>query len=126
LLGLDAVTTALLAHYTEVGGEMAPYRQRTVFEVHPELSFFQLNEDRPLDGSKQSIAGRTERRLLLQRRIPGVERLLDASLPGVRDTQLLDATACLWTARRILARAVTRLPADPVWDSRGLRMEIVR
>jgi predicted RNase H-like nuclease len=130
-LALDAVTAALLPHYAEVASEMAPYRQRTVYEVHPELSFFQLNDDQPLESSKRSAAGRSQRRELLERRIPGVERLLDASLPGIgnaqlRQTQLLDATACLWTARRVLARAVTRLPADPVWDSQGLRMEIVR
>jgi predicted RNase H-like nuclease len=129
-LGLDAVTAALLPHYSEVAREMAPYRQRTVYEVHPELSFFQLNDDQPLGSSKRSAAGRSQRRQLLERRIPGVERILDSSLPSsnrqLRQDQLLDATACLWTARRILARAVTRLPADPVWDSQGLRMEIVR
>jgi predicted RNase H-like nuclease len=126
VLGLDAVTAALMPHYIEVANEMAPYRQRTVFEVHSELSFFQLNDDSPLESSKRSAAGRAERRQLVQRRIPNVERILDASLPGVHSPQLLDAAACLWTARRILARAVTRLPADPVWDSHGLRMEMVR
>jgi predicted RNase H-like nuclease len=125
-VGLDAVTAALMPHYVEVANEMAPYRQRTVFEVHPELSFLQLNDDRPLETSKRTAAGGAQRRQLVQRRIPAVERILDASISGVQRAQLLDATACLWTARRILARAVTRLPADPVWDSRGLRMEMVR
>jgi predicted RNase H-like nuclease len=32
----------------------------------------------------------------------------------------------MWTARRIVSRAITRLPEDPEWDSQGLRMEIVR
>jgi predicted RNase H-like nuclease len=125
-VGLDAVTAALMPHYVEVANEMAPYRQRTVFEVHPELSFLQLNDDRPLETSKRTAAGGAQRRQLVQRRIPAVERILDASISGVQRAQLLDATASLWTARRILARAVTRLPADPVWDSRGLRMEMVR
>jgi predicted RNase H-like nuclease len=130
-LGLDAVTASLLPHFAEVAREMAPYRQRTVYEVHPELSFYQLNDDQPLESSKRSAAGRHQRRELLEQRIPGVERILDTSLSDasgtqLRQIQLLDATACLWTARRILARAVTRLPVDPVWDSQGLRMEIVR
>jgi predicted RNase H-like nuclease len=43
---------------------------------------------------------------------------------GGRDG-LLDAAACLWTGRRVAARA-TRMPVDPEWDSQGLRMEIVR
>jgi predicted RNase H-like nuclease len=116
-----------LAHrYAEVAREMGPYRQRTVFEVHPELSFYQLNGDRPLEHKKRSAQGRRERSALLSTKIPGVERILDSRVPGARRGHLLDATACLWTARRILGRAMTRLPADPEWDSQGLRMEFVR
>lgn len=32
----------------------------------------------------------------------------------------------LWTARRIAARAVSRLPENPEWNEDGLRMELVR
>ena len=105
---------------------MAPYRQRTVFEVHPELSFFQINGDVPLRWSKKFEAGQDERRTLLRNRIPGVERILETELDEVPFTHLLDAAALLWTARRISARAGTRLPADPEWDDEGLRMEFVR
>lgn len=124
--GLDAVTNVLLGRYREVAAEMAPYRQRTVFEVHPELSFFQINGDVPLRWSKKFEAGQDERRALLRNRIPGVERVLEAELDDVPFTHLLDAAALLWTARRISARAGTRLPADPEWDEEGLRMEFVR
>jgi predicted RNase H-like nuclease len=124
--GLDAVTNVLLRRYREVAAEMAPYRQRTVFEVHPELSFFQINGDVPLRWSKKFEAGQDERRTLLRNRIPGVERILEAELEDVPFTHLLDAAALLWTARRISARAGTRLPADPEWDDEGLRMEFVR
>jgi predicted RNase H-like nuclease len=120
-------STKVLRHrYREVAREMAPYRQRTVFEVHPELTFYQLNEDRPLQYRKRSIHGQNERRALLSTKIPGVERILDARVPGVRRTHLLDAAACMWTARRIMGRAMTRLPLDPEWDGEGLRMEIIR
>ncbi len=110
----------------EVAREMAPYRQRGIFEVHPELSFFQLNEDQPLRYRKRSIHGQNERQALLQTKIPGVERILDARVPGARRAHLLDATACMWTARRILGKAMTRVPENPEWDNEGLRMEIVR
>lgn len=123
---LDAVTAALLPRYAEAALEMAPYRQRLVYEVHPELSFFQLNDDRPVRYSKRFAAGRLERRQLLEARVPGVERILDALIPRVKPAHLLDVAACMWTARRILARAATRLPIDPEWDSEGLRMEILR
>jgi predicted RNase H-like nuclease len=124
--GLDAVSNVLLPRYREVAAEMAPFRQRTVYEVHPELSFFQINEDTPLRWTKKFEAGRQERKAILERRIPGIDRVLDAELDDVPFTHLLDVAALLWTARRIFARAGTRLPSDPEWDEEGLRMEFVR
>jgi predicted RNase H-like nuclease len=124
--GLDAVSTALLPRYREVAAEMAPYRQRTVFEVHPELSFFQLNGDEPLRWTKKFEVGRDERRALLMKKIPGIDRALEFEIDDVPLAHLLDAGALLWTARRIFARAGTRIPTDPEWDDEGLRMEIVR
>jgi predicted RNase H-like nuclease len=109
-----------------VASEMAPYRQRTVYEVHPELSFFQINGDVPLRWSKKFEAGVEERHVLLTKRIPGVERVLETELDDVPLSHLLDVAAMLWTARRIFARAGTRLPSDPEWDEQGLRMEFVR
>jgi predicted RNase H-like nuclease len=124
--GLDAVTAKLLPRYGEVAAEMAGYRQRTIFEAHPELSFYQLNDDRPLRYSKRFATGRQERRELLLSRISGIDRILDAEIRGATAAHLLDAAACLWTARRTIARAATRMPADAEWDSQGLRMEFVR
>jgi predicted RNase H-like nuclease len=124
--GLDAISNALLPRYREVAAEMAPYRQRTVFEVHPELSFFQINGDVPLRWTKKFEVGREERRALLVKRIPGIDRVIDVDLKHVPQAHLLDVAALLWTARRIFARAGTRLPSDPEWDQEGLRMEFVR
>lgn len=123
---LDAVTNVLLRRYREVAAEMAPYRQRTVFEAHPELSFFQINGDVPLRWSKKFEAGMEERNALLRKRVPGIERVLEAELDDVPVSHLLDVAAMLWTARRIFAHAGTRLPSDPEWDEQGLRMEFVR
>lgn len=123
---LSIVTWNLMKRIAEVDAEIAPYWQRTVFEVHPELSFFQLNGNRPLRYPKRTVAGRSERSTLIVSRVPGVERVLDARIRRVSAAQLLDAAACLWTARRIMSRAVDRIPQDPEWDSEGLRMEIIR
>jgi predicted RNase H-like nuclease len=123
---LSPVSWRRARHIAEVDKVIAPYWQRTVFEVHPELSFFQLADDRALRYPKRTRAGREEREAILRPKLPGAERLFDAALPGVKRSQLLDAAACLWTARRIGARAVNRLPEDPEWDALGLRMEIVR
>jgi predicted RNase H-like nuclease len=110
----------------EIDENIAPYWQRTVFEVHPELSYFQLNEDEPVRFSKYRGPGVEEREALLRKRLPGVERIIDARVPRISRSRLLDAAACLWTARRIVSRAVTRIPENPEWDSQGLRMELVR
>jgi predicted RNase H-like nuclease len=123
--GMGAVTWGLLRRYAEVDEEMAPYRQRTIFEVQPELSFYQLNNDEPMKFSKRGHIGMEERKALLKGRIQGMERIVDAQIPKVRPWQLIDAAVCLWTTRRIASRAMTRIPEDPEWDETGLRMEIV-
>lgn len=123
---LDAISRTLLPRYREVAAEMAPFRQRTFFEVHSDLSFFQLNGDEPMRWSKHSEKGMQERRALLEDRVPGVARILDAEIPGVTPSHLLDAAAFLWTARRIFAHAAIRIPEDPEWDEQGLRMEMFR
>ena len=124
--GLNPINARMMRRYAEVSEEMQPYRQRQVFEVHPELSFFQLNDDRPMKHSKYTDAGVAERRVLVETRIPGVDAVLGAALPKVNLRHLLDATADMVTARRIAARAVVRLPEDPEWDEQGVRMELLR
>lgn len=123
---LDVVTWQMFAKIREVDAEMQPYLQRQVYEVRPELSFYQLAEDEVLKHTKDSKAGQRERQDLLRRRMPGSERIIDMELPRVRLAHLTDAAVALWTARRIAARAVSRVPLDPQWDDNGLRMEIVR
>ena len=122
---LDAVTAMMLPSYKEVAAEMFPYRQRTVYEGQPELSFFQLNSDSPLLRSKRVESGRDERRAALVHRVPGVEKILNAELEGTPKKHLYDAAALLWSARRVFGHAAKRIPEDAQWDSEGLRMEIV-
>ncbi|HMC53119.1 MAG TPA: DUF429 domain-containing protein [Acidimicrobiales bacterium] len=124
--GLSAVARALLPKIAELNRDVASYHQRTVYEFHPELSFYQLNEDRPLRHRKRTVAGIEERTALLSERVKGMERILERRPPAVDLARLLDACAGLWTARRIAARSVSRLPESPEWDEQGVRMELVR
>lgn len=124
--GMSSVAYNHLHQIAELDTAIEPYWQRTVFEVHPELSYYQLNGDVPMNYSKHGDRGPAERKALLEKRIPGITQITDARLPRVRRAHLLDAAACLWTARRIAGRAVNRVPEDPEWDEQGLRMEIVR
>ena len=122
---LTTVMWRLAKRMAESAKELAPYWQRTVFEVNPELAFYGLNDNEPLRFPKRSQRGAKERRTLLEDRFPGIEVVLDTKVPGVREDRVIDAAADLWTARRIAARALTRLPEDPEWDEESLRMEIV-
>jgi predicted RNase H-like nuclease len=123
---LDAISMTLLPRYREVASEMAPFRQRTVYEVHSDVCFYQLNDGSPMQFPKQTEKGLNERREILVDKFPGATRILSTELPGVSQAHLLDVAVFVWTARRIFARAAVRIPRDPEWDEQGLRMEIVR
>ena len=58
-------------------------------------------------------------------KFPGIEKFLDDEKSGIPVKHRYDASALLWTARRVLGRAAKRVPLDAEWDSEGLRMEIV-
>ena len=122
---LDAVTLTLLSHYIEIANAISSFRQRTVYSSNPELSFYLLNDLTPLGWSKKTSEGLSERRTLLVKKIPGVNRIIDSDLAGAPEDHLLDASALLWTARRVSNRAATRIPSEAEWDSEGLRMEMV-
>jgi predicted RNase H-like nuclease len=123
---LDVVTWQQFSKIRELDEEMQPYLQRNVYEVRPELSFFQINENVKMKFTKDSARGHEEREELLRRRMPGSERIIDAEPKGARPQHLVDAAVTLWTARRVVARAISRVPEVPEWDDNGLRMEIVR
>jgi len=100
-----------------------PYWQRTVYEVCPELSLHQLNDNQPMTSRKRSAAGQEERRALLLKRFPGSERILDAETIGAGPYHRTDACAALWTARRLIARAVIRLGPRSVVVTGGHRLQ---
>lgn len=130
---LDAVTATLLPRYREVAAEMMSYRQRVVYEGHPELSFYHLNGEVPMRYPKSRPEGHEERRELLLRRIPGIDAIIDAKendelddeVRRIPEAHLLDAAALLWTARRAFGKAATRIPREAEWDTEGLRTEII-
>ncbi len=124
--GLSPVVWQHFDHYRQVADEMAPYWQRTIFEVNPELGFFNLNGDSPLLHGKNTPEGITERRALLERGLPGIERVIADRVRGATAAQVIAAGADLWTARRLRSRAATRMPLEPEWDDQGIRMEIWR
>jgi predicted RNase H-like nuclease len=124
---LSRITWGQINRIREVRDVVQPHIQRNVYEVHPELSFHQLNGDRSLSLSKRSHAGHREREKILATRMPNLgSRLQDDPPRGSTKANVLDAYAALWTTRRIAARAATRVPDSPEWNAEGLRLEITR
>jgi predicted RNase H-like nuclease len=122
---MDIVRWRALPKAAEAIREVQSWRQRAVWEVNPELAFRQMNDGFPLSYPRRSVHGMGERRELLEVKLPGTVRVMQARPKGVREGKLLDALADLWTSRRIMARAITRLADPPAWDNDGVRMDIV-
>ncbi len=121
------IASQLLPWIAEAAQEIASYNQRVVHEVHPELSFFEMNDGAPMRYSKHKVPGREERRALLISKMQNIVNVVDLPLRGPTRAKRLDACACLWTARRLASRgAAIRLPDMPEWDDEGLRMEVWR
>lgn len=125
--GLSVTTWQLMPRIREIAKDVASYNQRVVYEVHPELSFYEMNDGVPMKFSKHTPDGREEREAILRSKLQNIDTVLTAKVKGPTRAKVLDACACLWSARRILAKgAAQRVPEDPEWDSEGLRMDIWR
>lgn len=102
-----------------------PQWKANIREVHPELCFYRLNANRPMDHAKTKPDGRRERLALLRREFGGA---VDATLArgglSCKPDDVIDAFVSLWTARRIAAGSATRLPKAPPQDAFGLPMEM--
>ena len=115
----------------EIDALMTPALQDRVFECHPELVFWALNDGAAMSlpkkvKSRPNPAGLAERCDLLERygfaRAFLEQKLGPVARVGPDD--LIDASALACAAARIDRGESVRLPADPPRDGRGLRMEI--
>lgn len=98
-----------------------------VREVHPELSFFFLNGERPMKTAKKKAEGQVER-LIVLRKWAGeiiVDCLTQRRELGCQADDIVDALVALWTAERIARGTAISIPAEPPLDAHGLRMEMV-
>ena len=116
----------------EIDALMNPQLQTRVHETHPEVAFWALNGERPLDEPKKVKSrphepGQALRRGLLAAAGYDPEFLRDTSAFRAREAgpdDLLDAAVCAWSAARIANGHGRRFPAAPSLDAKGLRMEI--
>ena len=98
-----------------------------LFEVHPRLSFLELQGatvDRPLAQGKPRFRDQLS---FLCDIFPA--QALHQALTAFRHAEasrndILDAFAMLWSAKRIATCRAERLPSIPVYDARGFDMAI--
>ena len=115
----------------EIDALMTPELQARVHEVHPEVAFWAMNGGTALSLPKKVKGSPDADGLKLRTALLRAAGFPRDSVPPVsykrRDVgadDLIDACACAWSARRILAGIAIRFPAQPPRDARGLRMEI--
>jgi predicted RNase H-like nuclease len=103
-----------------------PELRRQIREIHPELCFHAWSGG-PMEHPKRTPEGKAERLALVNDYFRGAYDALRPTLPWrlVADDDLLDAFAALWTAERISNGTARTVPAAPLEDRFGLRMEMV-
>jgi predicted RNase H-like nuclease len=106
-----------------------PELARRVYECHPEVAFWRLNENQALSEPKR-VKGRPHgpglalRRTLLMRAGLPAAALQAAPPSGAKADDLIDAFACAVTARRVHAGVARPFPDPAERDARGLPMAI--
>lgn len=104
----------------------SPRDAARTFETHPEACFVALHHGEPLPAGKKTASGRALRQTLLEAHFgDAVQRLLDERPRAqVQADDVLDALACLWSARRGLRGEARCWPEVPEVDACGLAMAI--
>jgi predicted RNase H-like nuclease len=99
------------------------------FEVHPEVAFWRLNGEQPLQEPKK-VKSRTHapgldmrRKLLIAAGLPTALVHANPPKPAKAD-DLIDACACAAIARRIYSDTAKPFPDPPPCDAHGLPMAI--
>lgn len=99
--------------------------RQSVFEVHPELSFYAMNQDRPMDLPKRDKDGAAARQQLIAEHFgPDAYHSIRSRhyRTAVADDDICDAFAALWTAQRIAQGKAICIPDPAPVDSQGLPM----
>jgi len=100
-----------------------------VYEVHPEVSFYYWNGEKPMEYSKKSGFGFLERYKLVIKEFDEKAVLpirKEHRRSAVADDAILDAIAVAWTARRIHMKENECIPEGvPERDEMGLPMQML-
>lgn len=125
-IGIGVQSWGLKKKLLEIDRLMTPAKQQIVREVHPEVSFYEMNGGHPVIQSKKTLDG--ERRRVSALTHAGFRETFLAPLSTLRSGRddFLDACAGLWTADRIYRGIAKRIPhtEEAEFDLRGLDMAI--
>jgi len=94
-----------------------------LFEVHPEISFAELNGGAPVAASKKTWNGQMTRRALLARAGIALPDTL-AGAGNIPPDDILDAAVVAWSSARIAAGQASSLPHPPQVGSDGAAIAI--
>lgn len=116
----------LLEKICQVDDLMTPLLQRRVREIHPEISFWALNGQKPIEQGKKNVLGQAQRHKLLQQIFPDIDGFL-VKLPksACAMDDALDAIIAAWTAGQAVIGKAKTLPEKPPLDSKSLKMEML-
>jgi predicted RNase H-like nuclease len=120
----------LFSKMREIDALIVSEDQSRIYETHPELAFWKMNDEMPLPLAKKAKinsrpAGLELRKSLLRKNGLPIDNLKASyRRRDVGPDDLLDACACTFVAWRIHTGRSIRFPADPPLNARGLRMEI--
>ena len=127
--GLSKQAWMITPKIREVDAAIAPADQAQIFEAHPEVAFWRLNEKSACLNPKRSEDGYLERMRILKRSgVRGLRDAVDQALKryprkDVARDDLIDACAIAVTARDRLKDNAIRF-SDGAKDDRGLVLEI--
>jgi predicted RNase H-like nuclease len=123
---LNRQTFALMKKIREVDDLMTPETQNRVREIHPEVLFWALNGQKPVELNKKTVPGQAQRHNLLQRNFTDIDSILvRAPVFGCTMDDALDAIVAAWTAGQAIIGKAKTLPEKPPLDSKGLKMEML-
>jgi hypothetical protein len=98
-----------------------------LYEVHPRLSFLELEGDVMLphrEGRKLRFRDRLSYLCDVYPSKILYDAVTEYSRTDIAKTDVLDAFAMLWSAKRIATSRAKRLPSAPIYDARGFDMAI--
>ena len=89
---------------------------KSLYEIHPELSFMAMNDMSVIKDSKKTIEGRKKRLMLITKFYPSFDFQLirDKFLrKHVADDDILDAIAVLWSTQKLIDNMASYVPKFP-------------